>query len=336
VLLALLHPVVLGAALRVQGEVTCPEPGQVAADVQKILEISTEYAPQLHADLSREGAWLELTLTGADGTSLGERRFEANEDCAVLSHTVAVVLATWLSDEHPEYVVALPTGDSPPKSVAQPSSGSAAAVAPEVSKPAPPSPAPPPAPLRVAPARAISAPVRSEKETPKRYRLAPSAALGGALGSSEFASAAWLGVSLDPGINGLGVDLTAAWVANRSEPLATHEVRWSRWPVLLGPYLRLATPSGRFDLGAGATLALLRLEGRDFSANFATSHAAFGSYAGLRFLPKTGAWQPFFMIMPVLWFGHATAFATGADGAAAEARLPSLDLLFAAGLRFLP
>lgn len=91
-LLTLLQPVVLGAALRAQGAVTCPEPMQVAADLQKILDISTECAPKLHADSSRDGAWLDLTLTDADGTSLGERRIDANEDCALLSHTVAVGL----------------------------------------------------------------------------------------------------------------------------------------------------------------------------------------------------------------------------------------------------
>ena len=326
----MLFPILLGAALRVDGKVTCPEPKQVSADLQKILEISTEYAPQLHADLRRDGAWLELTLTGADGTSLGERRIDANEECAVLSHTVAVVLATWLSDEHPEYVVALPTVDA------------AQATVPTPTNEAPRTPAPPANPQAPSPPTVAVLPVQargralSAAGAREAHHLALSAALGGALGSSEFAPSASLGLSLDPGIQGLGVDLAAAWVAARSEPLAAHSVSWSRWPVFLGPYLRLVTRVGRFDLGAGGTLAWLRLEGRDFSPNVATSHAAFGSYAALRFLPRAGAWQPFVLVMPALWFGRATAFASGTNGAAADATLPSIDLLFAAGMRFLP
>jgi hypothetical protein len=161
-------------------------------------------------------------------------------------------------------------------------------------------------------------------------------ALGGAAGSAELAPAGWLGVSLDPGNGGLGVDLAGAWVADRGEPLATREVRWSRWPVLLGPFLRVATKAGAFDLGAGPSFGLLRLEGRDFTPNSATSDATFGSYAALRFLLRAGKWQPFIMASPVFWFGRATAVASGANGVERTATLPSIDVLFAAGLRFLP
>jgi hypothetical protein len=333
-LLTLLHPVVLGAALRIQGQVSCPEPAQVTAELQKILDVSEAYAPELHADLSRDGAWLELTLTDTDGTSLGERRFEANEDCALLSHTVAVVLATWLTDEHPEYVVLLPSHDLASKPDAQPPAGSAPASAPRTS-PAPALPAAAPAPA-VAATRAVRPPPARTKEPAPAYRAAFSAALGGAWGSSEFAPGAWLGASLDPGLKGWGLDLAAAWVANRSEPLAGREVRWTRWPLLVGPYLRWVTKAGRFDLGAGPALAWLRLEGQNFSTDIATSHVAFGGYAALRFLPSAGAWQPFLIAAPVLWFGHTRAIATGGNGAEPEVTLPSVDLLFAAGLRFLP
>lgn len=326
--LALLHPILLGAALQVQGGASCPEPAQVSADLQKILDISSEYAPNLHADLNRDGAWLELTLTDADGTSLGERRFDANEDCAVLSHTVAVVLATWLSDEHPEYLVALPENDASTKAAPAPIPAPTVQAA-----PVPPSLAPPAPPV---PTRSRSTPSRGTGPALGRYRLVPSVALAASASGGGFAPGAWLGVALDSNRQGLGVDLGVAWLGDREQSLAQHQVRWSRWPMLVGPFLRMTTNAGRFDLGAGASFGFLRLSGRDFTPNTASTHATFGSYAALRFLPSAGTWQPFFTAAPMLWFGRATVFASGENGALAEATLPSIELLLAAGVRFLP
>jgi hypothetical protein len=98
--LTLLAPLVFGAALRVQSDVGCPAPSDVSADLQAIVDLSEKSAVQVYATLSRDGAWLKLELSQANGTSLGERRLEASEDCAVLARTAAVVLAAWLSEEH--------------------------------------------------------------------------------------------------------------------------------------------------------------------------------------------------------------------------------------------
>jgi hypothetical protein len=155
--------------------------------------------------------------------------------------------------------------------------------------------------------------------------------------SSELAPAAWLGLALAPLQSGWGAQLSVAWIGVASEPLPKdHAVSWSRWPLLLGPYLRLARQAASFELEAGPALAWLRLEGRNFSPNLTQSGLNWGAYATLRFLPKAGAWHPFVMAAPVLWFGRATAFAANQDGTESQTPLPSLQLLFAAGLRFLP
>ncbi|HEY5372146.1 MAG TPA: hypothetical protein VIK01_00605 [Polyangiaceae bacterium] len=52
-------------------------------------------------------------------------------------------------------------------------------------------------------------------------------------------------------------------------------------------------------------------------------------------MPKAGVWHPFVTLTPLLWFGHATAFADIVDGSSVSTRLPSLELLFTAGVRLL-
>ncbi|HEX3853949.1 MAG TPA: hypothetical protein VHW01_23455 [Polyangiaceae bacterium] len=325
---ALLHTVVLGAALRVEGETSCPTPAQVAADVQKILGLSDEYAPKVHASLTRDGAFIDLKLSESDGTSLGERRLEANEDCVVLSRTAAVVLGAWLTDQHPEFLVALPaSAESSARSGAAPGSN----ATPPAEKPAPA--------LALAPAEqpeATSA-MQPKVRSAWTHRLALGAAIGGGWASSQFVPAAWLGVSLDPVTTGWGAQVSAAWLGAADQSLQGKQVQWTRWPLMAGPYVRFAFGTATVELEAGPALGWLHLEGQNFAGNKGSSHASFGGYGALRFMPKAGAWHPFLMAAPVLWFGHANAETTNPDGGgSAEISLPSVELLFTAGVRLLP
>ena len=324
---ALLHTVLLGAALRVEGETSCPAPAQVAADVQKILGLSDEYAPKVHASLTRDGAFIDLKLTESDGTSLGERRLEANEDCVVLSRTAAVVLAAWLTDQHPEFLVALPANAEP---------NASPGAAPGSSSPPPPAP-PTPAATPVTPVtKNPNAGATTKPSSPARstHRLALGAAIGGGWASSQFVPAAWLGVSLDPVKTGCGVQLSAAWLGAYSQSLGTPgKVSWTRWPLMAGPYARFAFGSATVELEAGPALGWLRLDGQNFATHEATSHASLGGYGALRFMPKAGAWHPFVMAAPVYWPGPVSA---ATNDLASRTRLPSVELLFAAGVRILP
>jgi hypothetical protein len=327
VFVALLHTAVLGATLRVEGETSCPAPAQVAADVQKILGLSEEYAPKVHATLTPDGAFIDLKLSESDGTTLGERRLEASEDCVVLSRTAAVVLAAWLTDQHPEFLVALPktadaAGDGTPTddNGAAPSATPRAGVTPPVATP-----------FAAKPSAAATAKATAAK--PPTHRLALGAAIGGGWASSQFVPGAWLGVALDPVTTGWGAQLSAAWLGANSQPLGQHTVSWTRWPLMAGPYRRFVLGTASFELEAGPALGWLRLKGEDFSANSSPSAASFGGYGALRYMPKADAWHPFVLVAPVFWLNRATAVATNVD---AKTRLPSFELLFTAGVRILP
>ncbi len=331
--LGLVHAAVLGAALRVEGEVSCPAPTQVAADVQKILGLSDAYAPKVHATLAREGAFIRLSLSESDGTSLGERLLTADEDCTVLSRAAAVVLAAWLTDQHPEFLVALPTtaDASAPGDAARDSS-----TAPESAPSATPAPAAaPPKSDGAKPAASAAAPSPS---APPRHRLALGAAIGGGWANSQFVPGAWLGVSLDPVQSGWGAQLSAAWLGQHTQTLhTTGSVNWARWPLMLGAYVRFATSFGSMELEGGPALGWLRLEGQGFSPNQTVSKAQVGGYGALRFMPKADAWHPFLMLAPVLWFNRVTAQSVNpSDNGTTPTHLSSLEVLFTAGVRFLP
>jgi hypothetical protein len=325
VFVALLHTILLGAALRVEGETSCPTAAQVAADVQKILGLSDEYAPKVHASLIRDGAFIDLKLTESDGTSLGERRLEANEDCVVLSRTAAVVLAAWLTDQHPEFLVALPANADP---------NAPPGAAPSSSSPPPPPPTPAVTPVTPVTQRPnAGATTKPSAPAPSAHRLALGAAIGGGWASSQFVPAAWLGISLDPVTTGWGMQLSAAWLGAYSQSLGTGNVSWTRWPLMAGPYARFAFGSATVELEAGPALGWLRLDGQNFATNQARSDASLGGYGALRFMPKAGAWHPFVMAAPVYWLGHITA---ETNDSASRTNLPSVELLFAAGVRVLP
>jgi len=55
-LLTRVGPVVLGGALRVQSEVACPDPEEVSAKVQKIVDLSDESAKAVHANAYTVGS----------------------------------------------------------------------------------------------------------------------------------------------------------------------------------------------------------------------------------------------------------------------------------------
>ena len=338
--LGLVHAAVLGAALRVEGEVSCPAPTQVAADVQKILGLSDEYAPKVHATLLREGAFIRLSLTESDGTSLGERLLTADDDCVVLSRAAAVVLAAWLTDQHPEFLVALPS----PAEANAPSDAARDASAAPVSAPNA-TPTPKPASRESAaakpPASAATSAATPSPHAPPRHRFALSAAIGGGWASSEFVPGAWLGASLDPVQSGWGAQLSAAWLGSHTQTLHNGDVSWSRWPLMLGPYLRFATQFGNMELEAGPALGRLHLKSAGFSPNSpAESKAQIGAYGALRFMPKADAWHPFLMLAPVFWFNSITATASDPNNPSgpptATTHLSSLEVLFTAGVRFLP
>jgi len=345
VLLTLLPPAVpflLGSVLRVQSELSCPDPAEISANVQKLLDLSDESAQTLRATARRDGSWLVLSLTESEQTPLGERRVAYDEDCAMLARTAAVVFATWISNEHPEFLVALTPDGAPPES--KPASADAQATAPaealappaSIQSSLPPSDAT--SRTTTAPSSLASAPKEPSHEARTREPRSATerhwvlgAGLGGVASSANLAPALALNAAWDPAGRGLGIRVSANWFGARTEALGSGEVRWTRWPLLAGPFLRVRAGRSNLDLEAGLALGWARVSGQNFAGNTTDSGVTFGTYAGLHFVPVRNRPRFFVNATPLFWFREATAVATDASGATISRSLPSFEALFTLG-----
>jgi len=313
-------PVVLGAALRIQSELACPDPTQISRNLQEVVVLSQESAEALQATVRRDEHWLVLSLQASDGTALGERRLADEGDCETLARAAAVVFAAWLSNEHPEFLVGLPLDVQPPPSrvstdSAQVPAQSETPSAPVGAPPREPEPKPSPTP-----------------STANEYRFVLGLGLGASASASTFAPGVTLNAAWDPGRQGWGARLGVAWLGARSEPLAGHRVSWTRWPLFAGPFLRLGSKHTSFDLEVGAALGWARLSGRGFGADTTDSGLTFGGYTALRFVTSDAPLHTFLMAAPLLWFGDSTAVATDGSGATVSQTLPSFEVLIALGV----
>ncbi len=97
----------LGPAVSVTGEGDCPSATDVDARVRALLP-EREGVPD-RATLELVGPALQIALFSPDGARIGERRLDRSGTCAELAGAAAVVIASWASSGHPEFLAALPT-----------------------------------------------------------------------------------------------------------------------------------------------------------------------------------------------------------------------------------
>lgn len=99
---ALLGATLLGALpVRVEAE-ACPS----GPEVERRLGSMLSTASPLRADVARvmrSGARVQIELASADGIVIAERELDYAGTCAEIADMVAVILASWESDVHPEF-----------------------------------------------------------------------------------------------------------------------------------------------------------------------------------------------------------------------------------------
>ncbi len=228
----------------VKGE-TCPALVDVEQRVRVILHLSDERPLNEGVVVERREAGLFVELRGVDGGLIGERVLPKEGSCDDLAQVAAVVLSAWLSDVHPDFAGDLPTP---------------VVEAPREAEPTPPpSVEPPPKPV------VASLPVRAAARAPwGRWEL--NASVGGSLTGETVALAGSVGAALlSP--RGWGVRALTMVDKTRREPLGDGSVVWRRWPIALGPTLRLDGGALRYDFTLAPALSWLRVSGTDFAPN---------------------------------------------------------------------
>lgn len=305
-------PALLAFVSLVEGE-DCPAPVDVAARVRTILHLSPEQQLSEGFAVERHEAGLYVALRNADSSLIGERTLPTLGSCDELAQAAAVVLAAWLSDVHPDFAGALP---APP---VQPP-----AVPPAQPEPPPPRPASPPAAPPPAPPPAAGAPQR---------RLHVLAGLGGDLTSGALAPALLLGASFGAEVSGLALSARALLTLAREEPLGPGQVSWRRWPVGIGPSLRLATGTWAFSLSAGPAAAWLVLGGDSFDRVATQNGLAWGGFGELLVSGRAYPFAPFGAVNVQLYPGNTTAYVSGLD---LSWDLPPLSATVIVGVRLAP
>lgn len=259
----------------------CPPADAVHARVRTILGLDSVVALAESAEVGRDGTSLRVTLRAADGRTLGDRLVPAEGTCDELAGVAAVILASWLSDVHPEFVSTLPEPLQAPEREGLPTA----------SAPSPPQ---------------DQAPSRSD-HSDHRARAQRHFSFGVAVGSS-FSSAspaplAALGVHWLPNKSGLGWSLAATATGAHDRTLGEGNVRYWRWPLSTGPVLRLALSPLNLDLGAGAALTWLHVRGESFALPETHNSLLGGVYTSLRVsnFTRFGPFAPFVEVTGIGW-----------------------------------
>jgi hypothetical protein len=313
--------VLASLGLQIRGTTDCPRLEDVRARLSEMVTLSDELRVEERAVVERRESSLRVALESADGRVIGERTLAAEASCEELAQVVAVVLAAWLGDAHPELVARLPQPSSA-SSGDQTTPDAAARVLPAPSK----------APRKERTPGTIGVEPRpvSESLPRERRRLVSTAALGASVGRFGSVPSGQVGLAwLAPGF-GFGWALSVGISGERERALGDGLVRWSRWPLTTGPVLRVASERAALELQAGPAVAWLRLAGTNFP--YAASHqdVTYGGFAAVRLSWRATTLEPFIGVSPQLWLRPATAFVSGS--APAQLILPATEIWFLAGV----
>ncbi|HEY3496720.1 MAG TPA: hypothetical protein VGK73_18600 [Polyangiaceae bacterium] len=294
----------------IEGDVDCPGAEAVSAELARILPPpSTELGDR--ASVSRREEFLHVTLRTKEDLLVGEREVAAEGTCEEQARAVAVILAAWLTDVHPEFRTPLPPAEP---------------AAPESPPPPPVAPAPPPPPA------VLKAPPAPPSKPARLWRWSAGAGAGLELSDAGLTPAFELSLSFAPDA-GLGVMAFALLVVPETRELGSGEARTFRWPLGLGPLLRFPAGSVDVELAAGLDLAWLHAQGEDFATLGDADDLAFGAFGTAR---VTGRWsfaRPFVGLTALGWLSPATLTARVPE---AEVDLPAIEGVLLVGLTLPP
>jgi hypothetical protein len=296
-----------GFLLSVRSDSACPDAATVDQRTRDLLGLGAGVALRESVEIVHEGTALSVRLRGADQGLVGERVLPLDEDCDALARAVSVVLASWLTDAHPEFLAA----------AAAPSAEVTAA-------PLPPPPAPPPRPVPQVVATGVL-------RVDERFRFRPAIGVGALADTKGTVPAGMVGLGVSPRGSGLGVAGRVILSSGRTRPLGAGRLELFRWPFALGAAVRLESGVLTGELHAGAAIAWLHLEGRGFPVERSVNDVAFGVFGAVRASLSLGALEPFLELSAFGWPGAGSAFS---DPPAPSVPLPRGELVPVAGAAF--
>ncbi len=303
----MLVPVLFAFQSLVAGE-NCPAPVDVEARVRTILHLTPEQELSEGFAVERHEAGLFVELRSADSTVIGQRTLPAEGNCDELAQAAAVVLSAWLSDVHPDFAGALPPA-----------------------APAAPEPAPPPEPARVLPPRSVAKPPVPRPPVAEPNAWDSALGIGSDFSGGQPTLGGYFGVGYGARQNGWGMTATVTPTLTRGEARGG-SVQWRRWPLGIGPSLRLAATSVIWDFNAGPALAWLHFDGTALQHTNPRDGVEWGGFLNVRVASRGRPWGVFGLLSAQIFPANVTVAATNVG----EYVLPVFGLSLAVGVRFSP
>jgi hypothetical protein len=315
VTLALTNPVIA-----VEGDAECPSPEAVSVELSRILRPPTSMSstspiqptsdPSARAVVSRRELTIQVALRTKDGRLVGEREVTAEGSCEELARAVAVILGAWFTDTHPEYATPLPPAEPP-----------------EQPPPRTPEPAAADLPPAAAPVSASGA-ARAPSASPRKLRWSFGVGAGIELSDAGVVPAFEPSLRLAPEA-GVGAMAFALLAFPATYQLGAGEASVFRWPLGVGPLLRLASGPLALDLALGPHLGWLHARGTGFTTRGEADDIALGVFGAVRLMGRWSFARPFVGLTALGWLSRATLTSQLPD---ATLDLPVVEGVFVLGL----
>jgi hypothetical protein len=230
-----------GLPIRVEAG-NCPSAQDLEQRLARTLpaRVTTESPDVAH--VFKQGDVLQIELVSPDAALIAERSLPYVGSCVELADMVAVILASWESDVHPEFARA--GADSPP--------------------------------VPVVARQSLAWPAR-----PAGSRFDLVAGVGVSLADSPTFAGIVAGGWFPRGA-GLGLRLWGAGESRHTLSLGAHDAEWRRWLVGAALDWRRSGPRATLDLHGGPALAILQASGVGYDLNQPASSAALAVALGVR------------------------------------------------------
>jgi hypothetical protein len=291
-------------AMTVEGAGGCPAPAEVDAGLAPLLPPGFASASTDRALIVEEPDGLSLSLARSDGRTIAHRRLPQTGTCAEQAETVAVTLAVWEAQIHPEIALRLDR-------------------------------------LAGTPARAAAVPAVADRPPTLVQSAAPAPAREFAASIGAAAVGGWQPDSVAPGGRldaTLGPErrpwrarLSLAALGDHTARLPPGNASWWRSYAALGADAVLSLAGRwRLALGAAGVLGVKTAAGSGFSTDQTARSIDLGLETTLRAELRLGAVRPWLGLALLTWLGRQTLEVTGASSAV----LPRLEPLLALGADF--
>jgi hypothetical protein len=296
----------LWLTMQIQGAGSCPAAGEVEGKLAPLLppDFMESSADRAVIAEGADGA-LSVSLARPDGRTVGQRRLPRAATCAEQAETVAVTLAVWEAQIHPEISLRLDGLTAAPSSAV-------VAVPPSNRE------------------LALRAPIE-----PRHTKVTTWAVGAGLVGSWQPGSVA-PGGRLDAMLGAVDRpwrwQLSLAGLGKHTLSLGPGQANW--WRVYLALGADYALPLGRrwaLALGAAGVAGLATADGSGFSTDRTARAVDLGVEGMLRVEVRLGAVRPWLGLTLVTWLRQQTLEVTGT---ATSVVLPRAEPMIAVGADF--